>query len=175
MKKTLFLLMLAAIIFSCNNSANNSMSDHAADNKAKAQRFYDEVINAHSTATIDSFCAEGFTDHNPSYGHSGKGSADLKATFNEMFASFPDVKATPEFIIAKGDTVVAYLTMTGTNSGAMGNMPATNKSFKFNGIDIVVIKDGKATERWGVFDDYSMMTQLGMIPSGDTTTMKNKK
>jgi steroid delta-isomerase-like uncharacterized protein len=174
MKKILFLLVLAAIIFSCNDAANDSMSDQAASNKAKAQRFYDEVINGHNPALIDTFCTKDFTDHNPSQGHSGKGSDDLRAAFTEMFAAFPDVKLTPDFIIAKGDTVVAYVTMTGTNSGAMGPMPATNKSFKINGIDIILVKDGKATDRWGVFDDMSLMTQLGTIPSANSSTGNNK-
>jgi predicted ester cyclase len=55
--------------------------------------------------------------------------------------------------------------MSGTNSGPFGNMPPTNKPVKFNGIDIVQIKDGKAYERWGLSDDLSMMTQMGMIES----------
>jgi steroid delta-isomerase-like uncharacterized protein len=171
MKKILF-SFLAVITFSCNNSVDSSMSKKSADNKAKTQRFYDDVINGHNTAMIDSFCAADFTDHNPSQGHSGKGIADLHAMFNEMLTAFPDMKATVDFMVAQGDTVVSYVTMTGTNSGAMGNMPATNKSIKINGIDIIAIKDGKATDRWGVFDDMSMMSQLGMIPSGDTSMNK---
>jgi steroid delta-isomerase-like uncharacterized protein len=174
MKKILFLVMLAAIIYSCNNSANNSMSDQTAANKAKAQRFYDEVINGHNAALADSFCTKDFTDHNPSRGHSGKGIDDLRAQFTEMFAAIPDAKISPDFMIATGDTVVAYVTMTGTNSGAMGNMPASNKSFKVNGIDIIVIKEGKATDRWGLFDDMSMMAQLGMIPSSDSSMRKTQ-
>ena len=175
MKKILFLVMLVAIFVSCNNSATTSSSDETAANKAKAQRFYDEVINGHNAALIDSFCIKDFTDHNPSPGHSGKGSDDLRAVFNDMFAAFPDIRATTDFMIAHGDTVVTYITMTGTNSGATSTMPATNKSFKINGIDIVVVKDGKATDRWGLFDDMTMMTQLGIIPSSDTATTKNKK
>lgn len=174
MKKIFFLLMLPVIIFSCNEAANDAMSDQGASNRAMTQRFYEEVLSGHNVALIDTFCASDFTDHDPSPGHSGKGIDDLKATFNEMFTAFPDVKATPDFMISKGDTVVAYVTVTGTNSGPMGSIPATNKSFKLNGIDIIIIKDGKAKERWGVFDDMSMMTQLGLIPSGDTSTVNKK-
>jgi steroid delta-isomerase-like uncharacterized protein len=175
MKKILFLFVLATIIFSCNNPADKSMSDQAANNKTKTQRFYDEVINSHNAAMIDSFCTEDFTDHNPSQGHSGKGRDDLRAAFNEMFSAMPDIKITPDFIIAHGDTVVAYVTMTGTNSGPMGNMPATNKSFKINGVDIIVVKDGKARDRWGIFDDMSLMAQLGIGAPANGSTMNDKK
>jgi steroid delta-isomerase-like uncharacterized protein len=175
MKKILLLFSLAAFIFSCNNSANNTMPDNSAANKAKTQQFYDAVINGHNTAMIDSFCVADFVDHNPDPGHSGKGVADLKAGFTDMLAAFPDIKVNTNFMVAKGDTVIAYVTMTGTNSGPMGTMPATNKPFSINGIDIIIIKDGKATERWGVFDTMGMMSQLGMIPSGDDSNTKEDK
>ena len=167
--------MLAVVIYSCNDSASTTMPDNAAANKARMQQFYDEVINAHNVAMIDSFCTADFLDHNPDQGFSGKGVDDLKAQFTQMFAAFPDAKVETDFMVAKGDTVISHVTMSATNTGPMGPMPATNKSFKVTGIDIVVVKDGKATERWGEFDVMSMMSQLGMMPSGDASMMDNKQ
>jgi len=135
---------------------------NTAENKELARRFYNEVLNSHNVASLKSFVTTDFIDHNPSPGHTGKGLDDLTAQLNEMLTAMPDLKVTPEFMVAEEDTVVAYLTMTGTNTGPFGNAPASNKKVKFNGIDIVRIKDGKATERWGVFDDLSFMTQIGM-------------
>jgi steroid delta-isomerase-like uncharacterized protein len=133
------------------------------ENKALAQRFYNEVLNSHNLAGIKSFVTRDFIDHNPSPGHTGKGLDDLTAQLNEMLTAMPDFHVTTDLMVAEEDKVVAYLTMTGTNSGPFGNMPATNKSVKINGVDIVQIKDGKAIERWGVFDDLAMMAQLGRI------------
>ena len=133
------------------------------ENKALTKRFYDEVMNGHDLSKIKSFCATDFKDHNPSPGHSGKGIDDLIAMFNEILNAFPDLHVSTDIMVAEGDMVVAYITMTGTNTGSFANMPATNKSIKINGVDIVLIKDGKATERWGVFDDMAMMTQLGVM------------
>jgi steroid delta-isomerase-like uncharacterized protein len=167
--RTAFILLLLAVGFSsCNNSGEDSSSsnDKEATNKALVQRFYDEVVNAHNTGAIDSFCHPEFTDHDPGQGHSGKGAADLKTNFTELFTGFPDVRATTHFMVADGDTVVVYMTMAGTNTGAMGPMPATNKQMSIKGIDIVVLKDGKATDRWGVFDNMTMMAQLGMMGGG---------
>lgn len=135
------------------------------ENKALALSFYNEVINSHNVAGIKSFVANDFTDHNPSPGHTGKGLNDLTAQLNEMFTALPDFHVTADLMVAEEDIVVTYLTMTGTNTGPFGNMPPSNKPVKINGIDIVQIKDGKATERWGVFDDLSMMTQMGIISS----------
>jgi predicted ester cyclase len=166
MKKLFLLLACCGLIISCSNPpGDHSASKKEADNKARMQRFYNEVINAHNVSMIDSFCMPDFTDHNPSPGHSGKGIDDLKASFTEMMAAFPDMKASTDFMVADGDTVVAMVTMSGTHTGALGPMPATNKSFSIKGIDIVVLNnEGKATQRWGVFEDMAMMKQLGMIP-----------
>ena len=60
---------------------------------------------------------------------------------------------------------MALVTMTGTNSGPMGQMPATNKQINVGGIDVLVIHDQKASERWGFFDTMKMMEQLGMMPA----------
>jgi len=133
------------------------------ENKALTWRFYDEVMNAHNIDGLKSFCSTDFVDHNPSPGHTGKGLDDLAAQLGEMLTALPDLHVKADFMLAEEDKVVAYLTMTGTNSGPFNNMPATNKSVKINGVDIVHIKDGKAIERWGVFDDFSLMTQLGMV------------
>ena len=133
------------------------------ENKRLTQRFYNEVMNSHKIGELKSFCTADFVDHNPSPGHSGKGLADLTAQLNEMLTAMPDMHVTTDIMLAEEDKVVTYLTITGTNSGPLWNKPATNKHVKFNGVDIVHIKDGKATERWGLFDDFSMMTQLGMM------------
>ena len=132
------------------------------ENKALAQRFYNEVMNSHNVAIAKSFITTDFTDHNPSPGHTGKGLDDLTAQLNEMITAIPDLHITTDLMLAEEDKVVAYLTMTGTNTGPFGNVPPSNKPVKFNGIDIVRIKDGKAAERWGVFDDLSFMSQIGM-------------
>lgn len=143
------------------------------DNKALARRFYNEVLNSHNTAGLKSFVTTDFIDHNPSPGHTGKGLDDLTAQLNELFTALPDLRVTIDLMVAEEDKVVAYLTMTGTNSGPFGNMPATNKPVKFNGVDIVQIKDGKASERWGVTDDMSMLTQMGMLETDSMVQHKS--
>lgn len=86
----------------------------------------------------------------------------MTAQLNEMLNAMPDLHVTADLMVAEEDIVVAYLTMTGTNTGPFGNAPASNKQVKFNGIDIVRVKDGKAIERWGLSDDLSFMSQIGM-------------
>ena len=164
MKNLIYIFVVAVTAVCCNTATNSGGGTNTEANKARVQAFYDQVINAHNVDAIDSFCNADFVDHNPDQGHSGKGIDDLKASFKEFFAGYPDIHAATDFMVAEGDTVVAHLTMTGTNSGPMGGMPATNKQSKVDLIDIIVLKDGKASERWGIFDRMSVMEQLGLMP-----------
>lgn len=177
MKKLLLLFLLAGLFSSC--MTNNPSNDKAAKSKAGVQAFYDQVINAHNPAMVDSFCAPDFTDHNPDQGHSGKGVDDLKAAFKDFFTGFPDIHMTVDMMVANGDTVASMITMTGTNSGMMMGAPPTNKQVSIQGMDFIVLKDGKATDRWGFFDVMKMMQQMGMMPEpgaqahADTVKMMN--
>ena len=163
MKNLIYILVIAVGFASCNMADQANTKDTKA--KERVAQFYEQVVNAHNVDMIDSFCTADFVDHNPDMNHSGKGIDDLKATFKEFFAAFPDIKMTPDFMVAEGDKVTVHLTMTGTNSGAMGpNMPATGKSFNVEAIDIIQVKGDKASDRWGFGDSMKMMTQLGMMP-----------
>ena len=80
-------------------------------------------------------------------------------------AAFPDMKTKVHTIASAGDTVMAYVISTGTNSGPFMGMPATNKKIDMEGVDIIRFKDGRAVEHWGVYDNMKMMHQLGMMPA----------
>jgi len=164
MKNLIYIFAIAVCFASCN-MADNSASMKPTAIQEQMQKFYDQVINAHNPAAMDSFCTADFLDHNPDQGHTGKGIDDAKASFTEFFAAFPDVHITANFFVESEDKCAAHVTMTGTNSGMMGNMPATNKQVTVDGIDLIKVKDGKATERWGFFDTMKMMTDLGLMPA----------
>ena len=145
----------------CSNSGTggNNMS---SEKEARLREFYDQVMNAHNPAMIDSFCTAEFVDHQADP-HYPAGIAGLKAAFNDFFAAFPDVHVTTNSIKAWGDTVMSHITMTGTNSGSWMGMPPTGKQFNIEGMDLIILKDRKASERWGYSEEMKMMTQLGMM------------
>jgi steroid delta-isomerase-like uncharacterized protein len=174
MKNLIYVFVIAAIITSCKMPDKDAGKQTTAM-KERVQQFYDQVINAHNPGAIDSFVTADFVDHNPDPGHSGKGIDDLKASFSDFFKGFPDIHATTNFMVAEDNKVVAHITMAGTNSGPMGNMPATNKQMSIDGIDIIQIKDGKATDRWGLFNTMKMMTDLGMMPAHSATPDSTNK
>ena len=115
MKKILTLIVITGIIASCN-MPNKTMNDKGAMNEARFGSFTTRY-SMRTILLVDSFCTADFVDHNPGPGHSGKGLDDLKAEFKDYNTAFPDVKITTEYMLSKGDTVMAKVNMTGTNAG----------------------------------------------------------
>jgi steroid delta-isomerase-like uncharacterized protein len=122
--------------------------------------FYQNVFNDHNLEAIDNFMVEDFVDHNPDPGQK-PGREGVKEFFVQLIAAFPDLKITNEQVLTDGDIFTVRSTLEGTQQGEFLGMPASGKSFKVTVIDIVEVKDGKATQRWGVIDAASMMAQLG--------------
>jgi predicted ester cyclase len=67
-------------------------------------------------------------------------------------------------MIADGDRVAYISTMTGTQTGPMGNLPASGKSFTLVNIIIQRLEDGKIAETWISWDNVAFLSQLGFMP-----------
>lgn len=132
-------------------------------NKALTQKFYDEVANKGNMAAADQLLAEDFVDHEPFPGI-GPGRDGCKQFFSMMRSAFPDLKFEIKQMIAEGDRVAVFVSMTGTHKGDFMGMPPSGRAFKTDAIDIIRIADGKAVEHWGVTDGMTMMQQLGAMP-----------
>ena len=81
----------------------------------------------------------------------------IKNTAN-MFSEF---KATIEEVNVKGDKIWCRYTMTGINTGSLGNIPATGKKFQITGMAITRIKDGKIIDDETYWNVLSLYQQLG--------------
>src|ERR1035438_1198449 len=163
MKKIIYILLIASVFASCNQG-DNKAKELSDKNKAGMQKFYDEVMNKHNPAMIDSLLVADYTAHEADPSMQTKNRDELKKMMADFFTGFPDLNYKTNFMVADSDMVVAHYTFTGTNSGSMMGMPATNKKVNIDGVDIVRFKDGKGSEHWGYNDEMKMMTQLGLMP-----------
>jgi predicted ester cyclase len=130
------------------------------ENKAVARRFLNEIFNKGNFDYADEVYDENVIAHTP-FGDI-KGRDGLKQ-FNMLIKAFPDIVMTIEDQVAEGDKVVNRFTFTGTHEGEFMGIAPTGKSFKFSGINIQVIVDGKFIEGWSVMDILSLYQQLGAI------------
>jgi predicted ester cyclase len=65
--------------------------------------------------------------------------------------------------LATEDRVVVRLTIQGTHTGPLPNLPATGKSVEFADVTLLRIKDGKIIEQSGLSDYLTLYLHLGVI------------
>jgi steroid delta-isomerase-like uncharacterized protein len=135
------------------------------DHAATIRRMYD----ASTGGDVDGFgdhLADDFVDHEELPGLAPTKDGVL-AFFRMYIAAFPDLRMSPEDVIASGDKAVARVRGTGTHQGEFMGMPPTGRQFDVQVVDIIRFgDDGLAREHWGVVDQLTMMQQLGAIPEG---------
>lgn len=132
-------------------------------NKAVVRRFYEEVFNNHNVNAIDELCDAGFVDHSAMPGQA-PGRQGLKESFGVYMTAFPDMHVNIEEMIAEQDLVATRFSGDATHRGEMFGAPPTGRKLKFNGIDFIRVKNGKAVEAWHQGDDAIAMMQLGIKP-----------
>jgi steroid delta-isomerase-like uncharacterized protein len=134
------------------------------DHAATMRRVY-ELISAGDINGFGGLVADDFVDHEelPGLAPTKQGAMDF---FRMFIAAFPDLRMVPEDVIASGDKVVARVRATGTHKGEFMGMGPTGKRIDVQLVDIIRFgSDGLAHEHWGVFDQFTMLQQLGAIPA----------
>jgi len=137
----------------------------AETNKAISRRFFEEVWNKGDLAVLNEILAEDHFNSGPSnLPGAPAGPAGAKQVVTSYRNAFPDVHFTIDEQLTEGEKVVTRWTAHGTHQGELQGLSATGKSSTVPGIAIDRFVDGKIAETWGLFDYFSMMQQLGVIP-----------
>ena len=126
-------------------------------NKALVLAHYDAVTNRHDPDAIRSQIASDFFDH---AANAAMTAADVIAHSTALHATFGEMNAAVESIIAEGDTVAARVVWRGMHKGAWRDVAPTGKHFEFRGMTFWRIRDGKIAERWAEVDFASLEKQL---------------
>jgi steroid delta-isomerase-like uncharacterized protein len=135
------------------------VSEH---HKQIARRFI-EAFAANDPTGLKEVVAEDVVDHNPRPGQQAGRQAVIDAVA-AFAAGFPDLEITIDQEVAEGDLVVQYGMMTGTNTGELMGMPATNRPVRFGWMDMHRIEGGQIVESWHLEDVAGMLQQLGLMP-----------
>src|SRR4026207_1388670 len=133
------------------------------ENKAVVHRFF-EAFNAGDLDGVEAVFAPNAVVHN-----SGapdplnlEGFRQLAAVF---LAAFPGGQHSIDDIVVEGDKVVTRITYRGAHTGDLMGMPPTGKHVAVSARPIDKRANGKIVETWRLFDQMSMMQQLGVIPA----------
>ena len=135
------------------------------ENKTVLRRLIDNAFNDRQLDILEDILHAEFVNHQEIFPLSAKKGPDVfRELYNKFFAAYPDIKATYHHIIAEGDFVMAYDTITGTNTGQLPTgAPPTLKPVNFEVFHLYRVQDGKLIERWGLTDDLRLLGQLGIV------------
>jgi predicted ester cyclase len=91
------------------------------------------------------------------------GPAEARETFEWLRGGSPDLRVEVEDLVAEGDQVVAWVRMTGSQTGSMGPIPPTGRAFDFHHAHRFRLRNGRIVEHWAVRDDLRAMIQTGVV------------
>jgi len=129
------------------------------------RRFLEASIAKDSTAFMD-LMAPDFIAHVLGGPKNREGFVQHMNVFN---VAFSDMQITVLDILSDGEKVVARTTWRGTHDGDFMGMPPTGKQIEIEAFIVERLKDSKSVEHWSLFDQFTMMQQLGLIPPPQAT------
>ena len=101
------------------------------------------------------------------------GREGFRQVLEDILTTFPDWHMEIEEMVAKGDSVIVRLKVSGTHRG-IGKLPVnggmlvgvapTQKHFEVQHIHWLKLRDGKIADHSATRDDIGMMRQLGLLP-----------
>jgi predicted ester cyclase len=131
-------------------------------NKELVRAYTRDVFDRGDVTAVDRYLASNFFNHVT--GRSG--TDDFKRLAAEL-RDVPDESNVIEFMVAEGDLVVAYMTITRTvrqDTTLFGYaVKGTGQSYTVHHVHIYRIADRKISEHWALRDDISMLRQLGLV------------
>jgi steroid delta-isomerase-like uncharacterized protein len=101
-------------------------------------------------------------------GMAGEGKPACVQFFGGWLEAFPDAHAEINDLHITGDVAVEEGTFTGTHHGVLhapaGDVPATGRSVTVDYIQVLRYRDGKHVSFNLMYDELSLLEQLGLIP-----------
>ncbi len=159
-------LVLSALLVTVAAGCAPPASTQLEANKEVVRRFTD-ILNAADWDALDEVVTEDFRRHSQATaGPPVTSREEFKQLQQSFLVSMPDQHVTTEMLIAEGDKVAGYATYSGTQTGPMGDFPATGNRVESKFLAIFRIEEGKIAELWVEWDNVAMLTQLGLFPGG---------
>lgn len=93
-------------------------------------------------------------------------SAGHAGVVGALRAAFPDLSVRVLSQVTEGDLVCSHVEVTGTHHGPFNGIPATGRSVRVTGNNLMRVTGGRVAEAWGFLDMLGMMQQLGVAPGG---------
>ena len=165
--KKIILLIISLFFISCaqNNEEYNQLKADKEYVESNVN-MYSDVWNAvFSEKNIDLVTSENFHEDVTVVTSNGDvtGLENFKGYYANYLNGFSDGEFTIVHVFSQGDMLVKQWHFKGTHDGEFFGIPATNKTLDLTGTTIVKMKDGKVLQEQDFFDNYTFLSQLGLL------------
>lgn len=136
---------------------SSAVASPQEQNKVVAVRVFEEIFNQRKLQVANEIYASDFVNHGMHR------DADLKedqAAVQWEEQALPNLKMSVDLVMAENDLVTVVWRATGTNTRAIGWLPATGVRVDLRGITVWRIADGKIREEWTSFDMLPVAHQI---------------
>lgn len=134
-------------------------------NETLIRRYYIDALTQGNWPLLDTLVAHTFVEHEL-LPHIPPTRAGIKQKYELLRTGFPDLRFVVEDLFCTGKKVAVRVTVQGTHTGMFMGRSPTNRAFTVTSVSIFRVAQGQLVEHWGVFDQMSMLGQLGALPSG---------
>jgi predicted ester cyclase len=130
------------------------------DPKAVVGRFY-EIVNEGAVEKLDEVCAPHLV------GHAGAGAnlIALKMSIGSFCEAFPDLRAELRHVVREDDLISTWINYEGTHQGEFAGVSGSDRPVKFAAWDLFRIDDGRIVEITQYCDVFTLMNQIGALPT----------
>jgi len=154
---------IALILLLCTSaSCQHETSNAGAEEEMKALSSHAlKIWSEGNYSLLDELYSPEIIRHEVNIQEDLVGTKQYKDNVTWVRTAYPDFNVTADDLFVKDDLVVLRWTVTGTQTGPRGDLPATGKHVQFSGININRVIDGKIIEEWVYFNMADVLKQLG--------------
>jgi steroid delta-isomerase-like uncharacterized protein len=142
--------------------ATQSTKTKTKTNKQLARKLNSGLWNEKDNSLIEEMISEDCVLHVGK--REFRGPKGYRQFFETYTRAFPDLSIQINDLIAENDFVVDRYTARGQHTGPLMDIDPTGKQVKINGVSISRFRDGKLVESNNLFNEMSLMQQLGVLP-----------
>jgi len=170
MKNIILITLIGVTILSCEPKQSQECIDLSnANSKVKSNlelysMVWDKAINGRNIEIVN---LDYFDENIKTITANGdiEGIDAFKAYYNNYLTGFSDAEFNIVDIFGQGDKIVKHWNFKGTHDGDFFGIPPTGKKIDLIGTTLVLMKDGKILQEQDFFDNYSLLSQLGLLPT----------
>lgn len=132
-----------------------------AENKEISRRLFEQVWNEGKVEMLESFHTPDWVIKDPYNTVPASGLEGAKQYVMSYRKAFPDLNFRIDEQVAEGETVVNFLTATGTHEGVLLGLPPSHKKASVSAVVKLRFRNGKIAESTSLWDALTFMRIAG--------------